>query len=107
MRHASTQFRDTFNVAPTKIIEERPECVATFLAWLLPKEPILAQCMEVDMQQRNLNAKATKAAFATLRNRTHRVLRHVDLVMLKKSLFLFYKIKKYPYIVEHLSLIHI
>ena len=48
-----TQFRNVFQHAPPKVIDERPHSYAEFLAWLLPREVVLGKCVPVDLRQRS------------------------------------------------------
>lgn len=83
---------------PPKIIEERPECVAEFLAWLLPKQSQLAQLVAADLATRSVSAQSAVVARATLSSREECLRRHVDFVLLKKGLFLLYNCKAHPHI---------
>ena len=38
MTYGSTQYHQFFSSAPPAMIDERPECTALFLKWLLPRQ---------------------------------------------------------------------
>jgi hypothetical protein len=96
---ASVAYRDVFNVAPPRVIEERPETLSLFLRWLLPRQLTIAACVAHDMRQRDLKQQFSVLARDALANRDENVLRRVDFVMIEKALFLFYRTKANPFIV--------
>jgi len=100
MRFGSEEYRDTFASAPPRMIEDRPECTAVFLEWLIPKQAVLAKCIALDLEQRNLRIPQAPRALETLQNRMECILRCVDLVLVRKSLYLFYRTQTQPYIAQ-------
>ena len=100
MRHESREYYAIFGASPPVMIEDRPECTAQFLKWLCPKQRVLLQCIQVDLQQRNLKIKQAARALETLADRKQCVLRHIDAVLVHKGLYLFHATQKMPYIVE-------
>ena len=93
-------MEEFFRTSPPALIEDRPECVVVFLAWLLPRHERLAELAQIDMQQRDLKFAAAATALASLQNRSHVLRRHVDAVMLHKTLYLWYANQKTPWLVE-------
>ena len=75
----SKQFQDVFAVAPPLIVDERPETVATFLSWLIPKENVLSALAKRDFELRNLSSKQFKVAEQSLQCMNDRVYRAVNL----------------------------
>ena len=86
-RDGSREYKKIFGTSPPRLIDQRPECTVDFIAWLLPKQSVLAQCAAVDLQQRDLNFPQVALALQTLSNRKECVLRHLDAILLKKSLY--------------------
>ena len=98
---SSLAFKSVFSPSPPKMMEDRPECTAMFLEWLLPKQQTLATLINKDLSQRDLIKKSSKIAQRSLNSRQESILRYIDYVLLKKSLFLFYYIKDKLRIAEH------
>ena len=88
MREFSPQFKMNFGTAPPNIVDNRPETVAHFLLWLLPKEPVLTLCAEKDVTERSLGDSARVAVLA-LQDSLGRITRAVNACLLEKALFLF------------------
>ena len=51
-------MRDFFRQSPSALIEDRPECMDVFLAWLVPRTPKLRVLVERDPEQRKLSLPA-------------------------------------------------
>ena len=89
MTETSREFAAIFLKAPVPIIENRPECDANFLAWLLPRETVLRPLIVKDTQDRDLGADAQTAA-RCFAGWTATVVRCINFELLKRSLLLFY-----------------
>ena len=87
---ASEESVNFFSRAPPKILEDRPETNAEFLEWLVPRQDVLAKLVAHDLSRRNLTMPQAQQALASLTDRMECVLRHIDLVLIKKGLYLFY-----------------
>jgi hypothetical protein len=94
----SMEYKRLFSVSPPRVMEERPETAAMFLEWLLPKQETLTKLVKADLQTRCLTSQAAATALETLGSRTDCLSRHVDYVLVKKGLFLFYNCKAHPHI---------
>jgi hypothetical protein len=79
-----------FNRAPPKILDDRPETNCFCLEWLLPRQDVLAKLVVHDLSRRNLTMPQAQQALASLTDRMDCVLRHIDLVLIKKGLYLYY-----------------
>ena len=88
MSEHSAEFVICSRPAPPKVIEDRPETDYKFLMWLVPRQSILTKLVDHDVQQRNLKMKQALAARESLNNRLHCVMRAVDVVLVKRALFL-------------------
>ncbi len=84
------ECHDFFKRAPPKIIDDRPETNAEFLEWLVKRQQVLAKLVARDLSQRNLSMPQAHQALASLSDAMDCVLRHIDLVLIKKGLYLFY-----------------
>ncbi len=76
--------------SPPSVLDARPETNWLFLQWLIPRQALLSQLIPLDVQQRGLRNQSATSAAATIQNRTHCLLRRLDLVLLHKGLFLFH-----------------
>ena len=94
----SREYRQFANPAPPSILENRPETNFLFLQWLIPRQSLLSQLIPRDVEQRGLKGRAANNAALTIQNSWHNLLRHVDLVMLHKALFLFHHAQTHPLI---------
>ena len=99
-RPQSRAEQDFFRTAPPSLIEDRPECVTKFLAWLLPRHERLRALAEKDMTQRNLVFASAPLALASLQSREHFFLRHVYVIMIRKGLYLWYCNQKEPWVIR-------
>ena len=88
LREGSAEFQKCFSKAPGTILDARPETAAHFLAWLVPKEAILAQVVAKDVADRSLG-DAAKAGLKTLQDPLGQVRRAIHCELLERSLFLF------------------
>ena len=79
-------------------MKERPKTAAMFLQWLLPRQESLAKLVQADLRSRALTSQAAKAASETLASRLDCISRHVDYILLKKGLFLYYNCMEHPHI---------
>ena len=104
MREGSAACIRLFGVAPPSLIDERPECVAIFLKWLLPKQESLTPLVELDLQLRRLELVQAPIALDTLKSEHDSILRHVAYVLIEKGLYLFYFIKTDKYIIQSTDL---
>ena len=75
-------------VYPPALIDGRPDCYLQFTKWLLPRQAILARLVAKDLETRDLKMKQAKVALASLSSRMDCVLRHIDVVLFKRGLFL-------------------
>ena len=85
MEPQSHEARTFFETAPPSLIEDRPECVVVFLKWLLPRHKRLAKLAARDLEQRDLEIRAAPIALTSLRETTHFLRRHVDMIMVSKA----------------------
>ncbi len=94
LREGSAEYLKIFNSAPGHILDGRPETNAHFLAWLVPREHILAPAVARDVSDRSL-AEGASVAKMILEDPLGRVTRCVQLELLERSLFLFRWCKKF------------
>jgi len=88
----SVAFKKYFGVSPPSVIDERPETDLAFLQWLIPKETVLALCIEKDMTQRDTVGAAD--VLETLRDTRASLQRCVDMDIIARSLTMYYFVKK-------------
>ncbi len=93
MKEGSRQYKWLFSKSPPKIIDERPECYAEFLRWLIPRQTQLMPLVERDLELRTLKMPQAARALASLRCIKAGALRCIDYVMIKKGLHVFYFVK--------------
>ena len=86
----SRKFINMFNKAPPAILEDRPETVALFLKWLLPKQHTLRDLVAADIGSRQLEMRQAPIAAATLKSQHDTIFRYIAYVLIEKSLYLFY-----------------
>ena len=102
VRYQSTLYKFVFGKSPPHIIDDRPETNVAFLEWLIPRERHILPCVEKGIEQRDCgNNRTYQLGLSTLRDRSHVLRRTIEVVMLKKSLYLYYKIKADGYIANH------
>jgi hypothetical protein len=94
----SIGFKKIFGTAPPTIIHMRPETHADFLVWLVPREAVLQRVCEKDFSQRTLQGSHHILAQSTLRSKRDLVMRRIDMVLLKRGLYLYYLAKGQNYI---------
>ena len=81
-------------------MDERPECHADFLGWLIPRWDDLSRLSCRDQEIRNLQGETNRKAIAALASPDGPAYRRVEFILLKKSLYLFYYSKKKHNITE-------
>ena len=89
---------DFFKNAPPRLIDERPEATYDYMRWLIVRQSRLAPLVEHDLNTRSLQGTDGRTGLETLKAREDCVLRHIDVVMMHKSLYLFHKFKSEMYV---------
>lgn len=84
------EFVRFFSSSPPKMMDERPEATVEFMEWLLPRQFTLRQLVDADLRSRFLDGTEARDGQATLQSRRECIYRHVDYIMMKKAMFLFY-----------------
>ena len=99
----SRDFKAIFRSQPPRLIDERPEATVLWYEWLIPKQNVLAKLIACDLRSRNLQGTDGARGLKTLQTTRDCLCRSIDLVLMKKSMFLFYYVKKKLYIAENTS----
>jgi hypothetical protein len=97
-RENSPEHVAIFGTQPPKVIDDRPETDADWLDWLLPKQSVLVPLIEADLASRKLKGDDGQQGLSTLKDKRACMLRHIDLVMMKKSMFMYYWTKKHNHV---------
>ena len=84
-----------FRSAPPKLLEERPQATLDFFKWLVRRESVLRLLVVKDMQLRALGGADATTALETITSNRDAILRRIDVVIMHKSLFMFFFIKKH------------
>ena len=94
----SRECVDFFKNAPPRLIEERPEATFDYMRWLITRQAQLAKLIKQDLDTRSLKGVDGRMGLETVSSLEDCILRHIDVVLMHKSLFLFHKIKSAKYI---------
>ena len=89
----SPEHRAFFSSAPPKLIDGRPESTIHWYEWLVPRQDMLRKLVDADLKSRNLQGDDGARGLRTLQSRQSNIFRHIDIVMMKKSMFQFYYCK--------------
>ena len=95
MTETSAEFASLFTPTPTHIIDLRPESIADFMFWLLPRERYLLPCFKKDATLRTLVDGDRENAIASLEEPFFRVRRFIAYDLLCRGLYLAYWAKKH------------
>ena len=96
----SAECRRVFGHAPPKLIDERPEATLDYNLWLVERQDVLTPLVAHDLASRSLEGTWGKDGLETLESLRDNICRRIDIVLMKKSLFLFYWTKGINYISE-------
>ena len=96
----SPEFLHIFSASPPRLIDERPQATLDYFQWLLPREHILKVLINQDMLLRGLTGADAVQAHETINSPRDCAFRRIDTVLMQKSLFMFFFIKKYNFTVE-------
>ena len=91
----SPEFNHMFRSPPPRLIYERPQATLDFFAWLVDREHVLKRLINHDMMLRGLTGTDAIQAHETINSARDCAFRRIDVVLMDKSLFMFYFIKKY------------
>ena len=100
LQEGSRDCQALFGKAPPTLVDGRPECYWVFTKWLVPKQTLLAKMVAKDLETRDLKMKQAPVALASLTSRMECVLRHIDVVLLKRSLFLHHWTNAHKHIIH-------
>ena len=95
MDEGGHQFAFVFRNSPPRLIDERPQATLDFFKWLLPREHVLKLLISQDMRLRNLGGADAVTALETVNASKDAALRRIDTVLMHKSMYMFYFVKKY------------
>ena len=95
----SEDYARVFGQSPPTIIENRPESVVDFLAWLLPRERDLVPLIEHDLETRAHEGDEALTALHCLKDLQKRCKRGLAYDVASRALFLYFFGKKHGHIV--------
>ena len=101
MVYGATSYYKFFKDPPPPLIEGRPVCYLMFVEWVLARQTVLKDLVEVDLQQRNLEGAHIPKALRALQSKRQRILRHVERIFIKKALYLHHWTEKHDHIAAH------